>query len=189
MSVLKIKDENGNFIPIQTIKGDKGDKGNDGAVQYTAGDNITIENNVISATVPTKTSDLTNDSNYVSDSSYVHTDNNYTTNEKTKLAGLSNYDDTEVRGLITGLTSSKADKTELPTKVSDLTNDSGFIDKDVNNLTNYYKKSEVDTSLSGKQNVGNYLTSVPNSSSGVIGGIKTRISGTTLYITNDGSDA
>ena len=29
------------------------------------------------ASVPTKTSDLTNDSNFVSDSSYVHTDNNY----------------------------------------------------------------------------------------------------------------
>ena len=38
--------------------------------------------------VPTKTSDLTNDSNFVSDGSYVHTDNNYTTAEKTKLSGI-----------------------------------------------------------------------------------------------------
>lgn len=37
----------------------------------------------------------------VQDSNYVHTDNNYSTAEKNKLAGLSNYDDTEVRGLIT----------------------------------------------------------------------------------------
>ena len=38
--------------------------------------------------VPTKTSDLTNDDNVVKDASYVHTDNNYTTTEKNKLAGI-----------------------------------------------------------------------------------------------------
>ena len=31
----------------------------------------------------------------------------------------------------------------IPTKTSDLTNDSGFIDNSVNNLTNYYKKNEL----------------------------------------------
>ena len=35
--------------------------------------------------LPTKTSELTNDSNYVSDASYVHTDNNYTSADKTKV--------------------------------------------------------------------------------------------------------
>lgn len=39
-------------------------------------------------TIPTTTSQLTNDSNFVSDSAYVHTDNNYTTAEKNKLAGI-----------------------------------------------------------------------------------------------------
>ena len=29
LSILKIKDKNGNFIPIYTIKGDKGEPGND----------------------------------------------------------------------------------------------------------------------------------------------------------------
>ena len=38
--------------------------------------------------VPTKTSDLTNDSNFAVDASYVHTDNNYTSAEKTKLSGI-----------------------------------------------------------------------------------------------------
>lgn len=38
--------------------------------------------------VPNSTSDLTNDSNYVSDISYVHTDNNYTSAEKTKLSNI-----------------------------------------------------------------------------------------------------
>lgn len=40
--------------------------------------------------VPTKTSDLTNDSNFVSDASYVHTDNNFTTTLKDKLDGIAN---------------------------------------------------------------------------------------------------
>ena len=38
--------------------------------------------------LPTKTSDLTNDSDYVVDASYTHTDNNYTTTEKNKLSGI-----------------------------------------------------------------------------------------------------
>lgn len=38
--------------------------------------------------IPSATSDLTNDSNFVSDSDYVHTDNNYTSTEKTKLSGI-----------------------------------------------------------------------------------------------------
>ena len=38
--------------------------------------------------IPTATSDLTNDSNFVADASYVHTDNNYTSTEKTKLSGI-----------------------------------------------------------------------------------------------------
>lgn len=39
-------------------------------------------------TIPSKTSDLTNDSGFVADASYVHTDNNYTSTEKTKLSGI-----------------------------------------------------------------------------------------------------
>jgi lysophospholipase L1-like esterase len=47
----------------------------------------------------------------------------YTTAEKTKLAGLSNYDDTTIKNSI----NSKANKTDIPTKTSQLTNDSGFM--------------------------------------------------------------
>ena len=42
----------------------------------------------ITLPIPTKTSDLTNDSNFVSDANYVHTDNNFTTAEKNKLSGI-----------------------------------------------------------------------------------------------------
>lgn len=38
--------------------------------------------------IPTKTSQLTNDSNFAVDANYVHTDNNYTTTEKNKLSGI-----------------------------------------------------------------------------------------------------
>lgn len=39
-------------------------------------------------TIPTKTSDLTNDSDFVSDANYVHTDNNFTNSDVTKLSGI-----------------------------------------------------------------------------------------------------
>lgn len=42
----------------------------------------------ITATIPTKLSQLNNDNNTVQDASYVHTDNNYTGAEKSKLAKL-----------------------------------------------------------------------------------------------------
>lgn len=41
-----------------------------------------------SSAIPDSTSDLTNDSNFISDSSYVHTDNNFTTTLKNKLDGI-----------------------------------------------------------------------------------------------------
>jgi hypothetical protein len=45
-------------------------------------------NKAVNVSVPTKTSDITNDSNFVSDANYVHTDNNYTTAEKNKLSRI-----------------------------------------------------------------------------------------------------
>lgn len=67
--------------------------------------------------------------------------NDYTTSEKNKLANLNNYDDTEIKQDIVDLENNKANKNELfsknyndlsnkptiPSKVSDLTNDTGYI--------------------------------------------------------------
>lgn len=50
-----------------------------------SGNKTTID---LGITIPTKTSDLSNDSNFIVDSNYVHTDNNYTTTEKNKLSGI-----------------------------------------------------------------------------------------------------
>lgn len=67
---------------------------------------------------------------------------NFSIEEKAKLAGLTNYNDSAVRQLITNLgsevekkanktdipdISGKADKTEIPTRVSQLKNDSGYL--------------------------------------------------------------
>lgn len=49
MSVLKIKDENGNWQDIESIRG------KDGAIQYSAGNNISIENDKISTSALNQT--------------------------------------------------------------------------------------------------------------------------------------
>ena len=49
------------------------------------------------------------------------------TGEIARLSKVDNYNDAEVRGLIEDLSESKADATSIPTKVSQLTNDSGFL--------------------------------------------------------------
>lgn len=48
----------------------------------------TVTSKAVDISVPTALSDLTNDGNFVTDASYVHTDNNYTSTEKTKLNGI-----------------------------------------------------------------------------------------------------
>ncbi len=98
--------------------------------------------------IPTKTSDLTNDSNFVVDASYVHTDNNYTTTEKDKLAGLVNYDDTALSGRVSDIEDVVPTDASASNKLAtadDIPDVSNFITNTVNNLTNYYLKSETYT--------------------------------------------
>ena len=161
------------------------------------------ENKNVDITVPTKLSDLTNDNNTVQDSNYVHTDNNYTNEEKSKLASLENYDDTEIKADILDLQTNKADITDIPTeladlnddsthrlvtdtekstwdnksdfsgsyndltnkpsipsKTSDLTNDSGFIDKTVNDLTYYTLKTNTGSLIDLEINQSTYVVTL-----------------------------
>lgn len=101
--------------PIAGVKGDKGDKGDpgeqgavgpqgpqgpkgdpgEGAVDSVNGKTgaVTIDAADVGAlpddtVIPEKTSDLTNDSNFVVDSSYVHTDNNYDSTSKSIVDGV-----------------------------------------------------------------------------------------------------
>ena len=143
------------------------------------------ENNIkeLKNLIPTKISEIQNDSGYVSDYNYIHTDNNYTDIEKIKLENLQNYNDTEIKqnilelnndfkileSNIDVLSTNKADKNELPINIAELNQDdthrvvtdieknnwnnkaniddipdvTQFITKTVDDLDNYYKKSEV----------------------------------------------
>lgn len=75
----------------------------------------------ITAKIPTKLSRLSNDGNFVQDTNYVHTDNNFTTEEKEKLAGLTNYDDTAITKSINDETTrSKAAEAALSGKLDEL---------------------------------------------------------------------
>lgn len=49
---------------------------------------LPVTDKTVDITVPTKLSELTNDGNFVTDASYVHTDNNFTTALKNKLNGI-----------------------------------------------------------------------------------------------------
>lgn len=72
--------------------GPKGQKGD--SYILTDADKTEIAQKVNS---PTKTSELENDSNFVSDEKYVHTDENFTSAEKKKLGALVNYDDATIK--------------------------------------------------------------------------------------------
>lgn len=93
------------------------------------GTTVTITNKIANIEVPTKTSDLTNDSNFAVDSAYVHTDNNYTTAEKNKLAAVEANADVnvietvKVNGTVLTPDANKAVDVAVPTATSDLTND------------------------------------------------------------------
>lgn len=85
--------------------------------------------------------------------------NDYTDAEQTKLSGIETGAEVNVQANWTESdTDSDAYIQNKPTKVSDFTNDSGFITNTVNNLTNYYTtsntytKTEVDTLIAAAKN-------------------------------------
>lgn len=101
--------------------------------------------------IPTATSDLTNDSNFVSSSSLstVATSGSY--NDLSNTPSLSTV-------ATSGSYSDLSNKPTIPANTSDLTNDSGYITNSANNLTNYYLKSETYT----QSEVNNAITTAIN---------------------------
>ena len=106
--------ENGQVsrIPLENLKGTEVVANNDQAVTSFL---KTLSVDKINYAIPTKVSDLVNDSNFITNTSNSFDYNN-----------LSN-------------------KPTIPTNTSQLNNDSGFITNGVNNLQNYYTKEEIDT--------------------------------------------
>ena len=153
---------------------------------------------------PTKTSELTNDSNYVSDANYVHTDTNYTQAEKTKLAGIANNANNyslpvasasklggvkiganisiDANGVISVSALEWSNVSGRPTKLSEFTNDSAFITAAVNNLTNYYTKSNTYT----KTEVDNLIGAIKNISIEVVSSLPSTGASNIIYLVSNG---
>lgn len=82
--------------------------------------------------IPSKTSDLTNDSNFVADASYVHTDNNY---------------DATAKGIVDGVTSALADKVDKVQGKGLSTND--YTDADKAEVAKVADKADAEDVIDG----------------------------------------
>ncbi len=115
--------------------------------------------------VPTKLSDLEDDSNFVKDENYVHTDNNFTTADKEKLDGLKEFDDVEI-------------KKELEKKAN-LTDLEGLITNTVDDLVNYYSKTESYS----KEEINNIVNNIATLNIAIVESLPTEnISTSTIYL-------
>lgn len=103
--------------------------------EYIAGKNISIEDNVINCTY-----EYILPSSVVMDSKYVHTDNNFTNEEKAKLATLENAD------LSDYYTKAQTDKA-ISDSMGDYYTKQETRTMILQDLESYYTKDEVDESL------------------------------------------
>ena len=156
--MVKVMIPQGQYNNMFILKGGSGSGGSStsgvtsvngkaGNVVLTASDVGALPNTTV---IPTKTSELDNDSGFIADTDYVHTDNNFTTTLKDKLNGIANgaevnvqanWDETDVNS-----DAYVKNKPSIPTKTSELQNDSNYVvDKDYihtdNNYTNADKTS------------------------------------------------
>ena len=120
---------------------------------------------------PTRTSQLINDSNFIVDANYVHTDNNFTNALLSKLNGIEN--GAEVN-LIEKITVNGVEQT-ISSKTVALT----VMTNAVNDLVNYYTKSETYT----KTEVNGLISAIPKFAIEVVNSLPTTdISTTTIYL-------
>lgn len=134
---------------------------------FVSFDKLALFLDKVKGLIPTKMSQLQNDNNYVRDANYIHTDNNFDATAKSKLDGIANNANnytlpiasgTSLGGIMIGATleidaQGKVNVKSVdwakvngrPTKLSEFSNDKGFITNSVNNLTNYYTKSNTYT--------------------------------------------
>ena len=180
----------------------------------------------VSLSIPTKTSDLTNDNGFITSAqspvqsvngksgtvvltqddvgngtTYVQTQNNYTTTEKTKLSGIATGAQVNViefvkRNGVTLTATGKAVDIVVPTKTSEVTNDSGFITsagapvQSVSGRTGAVILSKIDVGLGNVDNIQQYSVSNPppypvTSVNGQTGPVSLSIPTKTSDLTND----
>src|SRR5574344_73506 len=101
---------------------------------------VTLEGDVSSSNLGIKTSDLTNDSNFVSDESYVHTDNNFTNDKKTQIQTNAN----NIEVLRTDVSTNTADISLLDDQVNQLNNYVGYFPNNVVGLHADFQNMEFD---------------------------------------------
>ena len=175
------------------------------SVTTTAGAHtaINVSSGGVSFKVPTQTSHLTNNSNFVSDANYVHTDYNYTEDEKKKLQGIAegaevnvvkSVDTTTEHGvqLILGSSDGKLELNEYSGKITEDTTDPS---------RNYYVtgltvstalggvRTYIDNNLALKANLASpTFTGTPKAPTATAGTNTTQIA-TTAFVTNAVSTA
>ena len=158
----------------------------------TAGSNVTLTPNTTNKSVTIQATNTTyNPATQSADGLMSSTDKQNLDNAVQKLSGIDAGADVNVIETVkvndSALTpdSNKAVNITVPTKVGDLTNDSGFITKAVNDLTNYYKKSETYT----KTEVDNLVDVIPKFSIAVVNALPTEsIQNTTIYLVQSGNN-
>lgn len=116
------------------------------------------------AKIPTKVSDLSNDSGYLSQ------ETDPTVPAWAKAPSKPSYSASEVGAL--------PDTTFIPAATEDLTNNSGFITKAVDDLTNYYKTSETYT----KDEVDALIDAIPKFNIQVVDNLPITGAAATIYL-------
>ena len=98
-------------------------------------------------TIPSKTSDLTNDSGFIT--GYTETDPIFSASA---ASGITSSDITSWnnKSTFSGNYNDLTNKPTIPDSTSDLNNDSGFIDNTVSDLTNYTTTTALQSLLNGK---------------------------------------
>ena len=160
-------------VKIITSKGDRGETGpagpegpagvagQDGYTPVKGVDYFT-EEDIDSLHIPRKLSELQNDTGYItnevdpifSSSAAKNITSNDITNWNNKSDFSGDYNDlTNKPTMFSGDYNDLTNKPTIPTKTSQLTNNSGFVDKNVNDLINYTKTSNLSTvATSGSYN-------------------------------------
>lgn len=188
---------NDNYRLILELQQDKAD--NSDVLEDVENLQNQINNKVDSSTFNTTISELETqlDTKVDKEEGKGLSSNDYTDAEKEKLASLENYDDTEIKEALSG----KADKTEIPKKLSQLENDENFVDETyVNNAIDNLELPIASETVLGAIKVGDNLTieadgtlnatggggtgTIPVATADTLGGIKV---GNGLSITADGT--
>lgn len=138
---------------------------------------LPVSNKTVNVTVPTATSDLTNDGD--GESPFATEDYVDENGGKIDVIKVNNSALPISNKAVNIDLSGYALSSDVPTATSDLTNDSGFIDNTVNNLVNYYKKSETYT----QTEVDNLIGQLTSLDIQVVQQLPTQdISTTTIYL-------